>query len=178
MGAVLGLLKQLRELLPTPVFVALVVLLILAGLPAWMRSIRTKQLRSQARRVARAGTAVERRAAEDAALALADGKGLLLVALADESLKLNQRALALRVLTVLEETGASPADLPRLRREIHPEKPVVAGHPLELAVAVRRLVDEGLVDVARERLSQGLARYPDDPDLQTLARDLAAGGSG
>lgn len=148
--------------------------LIVAGLllPGWMYSVRQKQIKNRLRWLAGRRPDRDREAVLAELFSLAGEDPRLLTAVAEEALRVNQREVLKTAMQRLEATGKGGADLARLRREIQPERPTYK-HPVEAAAAVTRLLDEGLTVQARARLTEAVARFPDDPELARLAGRLA-----
>jgi hypothetical protein len=177
MGALIQFVQMLGKALPPGVFAGLLIVLGVVAFPGWMRSIRGRQLRSQVRRIASATHQTQRQALEDGAIEMTGGRPRLLVTAADEAHRLHQLGLFQRALDALVATGQLPEDVRRLQRLVAAEPTVRLAHPLEAVVAVRRLIAEALPDLARARLNEALARFPDDVDLKELdaeLRDVAA----
>ena len=169
MGGIGEILNGLSQFVPRESLVGALLLVLILAFPGWLRGVRTKQLRTRVREVARATTSADRKAREDAAMALAGDKALLLLALADEAQRLNQLGLAERALTALEAHPKHARDVAALRRKLRPEPPPEPADAIEALVAVRRLLDEGLDEQARTKLVEARARFPDDPTIAELA---------
>jgi hypothetical protein len=166
MGAIGQLLSTLELLVPREVLLAIVVVAIIVGFPSWLHGVRSRQIRSQVRAVARSATLDASRREQDRALSMADTARKLVV-LAEEALRLNQRALCERAVAELARRQSDPRDLARLRKALAPDAALPA-HPLEAAQAIRRLVAEGLMEVALTRLADARTRFPDDQELRDL----------
>lgn len=156
----------------------LAVLLLLAALPLWLRSVRIKQIGGRTRRLIRAEGA-ERDALVQEIFDLTGDKPALLLAAVEHATRYGQRDVRDRAAAGLRAQGAKLQDLELLLAKEKPEpKPIP--HPIEVAVNVERMLSEGMVETARERLEQARTRYPDDPDLDALwqrvqeARDQAS----
>lgn len=163
----------LRAALPAWAF-ALVLLGVAAlAAPVYLNWLRSKQIRGKFRAYVRAiGNEHRARVAEEM-FALANGRPRLLVTIADEAERLGKRLVLDRALTELEATGGAPEDLKRLTTKVKPDKPPPM-HPLEEAVHVERMLDEGLLPAARQRLDRALKRFPQDADLLELQARLTA----
>jgi hypothetical protein len=167
------LLQTLANLLPPWLFFPALAVLAIVAVPAWVSWLRSKQIRGHLRRMLRAPDSRTRQAHEESAFFLAQGRPRRLVALADEAMRLNLKPLWRRALAELEATGKLPADVRRLRAQVAVERKR-GGHPLEEAVIIERMWDQGLHEAALERLAETRARFPEDPDLATLEADLRA----
>jgi hypothetical protein len=170
------LLRMIFTALPPQYAVPIAILGLIAAFPSWLRYVHAKQLRSQVRRVAMTTTTAERRSAEEAAIVLAAGKPRALLALAEEAHRLNQKALWERAIGDLERSNALPVDVAAFRARTAPPPPPPVGHPLEVLVIARRMLDDGLAAQARSRVVDALARYPDDPELRELLARIDAAG--
>lgn len=175
MGAIARLLGTLHQILPGWAYMVLVALLAVVALPTFVFSMRARQIRSAVRRVARATTIEARREAEDDAFALTADHPRLLTNLAEEALRLNQRAVFDRVVTRLTFLGGHDAILASFAKRQGPAK--TSNHPIEAAIAVRRLIEAGLLDRARDRLDEADARFPGDPELAVVRQELTAATS-
>ncbi len=141
------------------------------AIPAWLRSVRSKQIRNRLRWVGRAHSDDERHRWAQEAFQLADGNGLLLVVLAEEAHKLNQLDLFKRAMTLLRAMPGLEPDIARLDKQSLKDKPRYR-HPVEAAVVIEKLAREGMVDEAVERLNEAMQLFPGDSDLQELSETL------
>lgn len=140
------------------------------ALPAWLESVRSKQIKGFVRRMVRANEP-ERVALADHALRMAGEKRLRLVGLALEALRYDQRALRDQALARLDQHPKGRLDAKKLRERF--EKPAVRfTDPLAAHVRVERLLREGLVVGAAEQLEAARLQFPTDPDLLRLATDV------
>lgn len=171
MRVVIQLLSSLHQALPPWAFALFLVVTGIVGAKPFYRSILARQIGRAVARVARATTQAERLAAEDDALKLAGQDTGLIAAVGDAAVRYNQPLLGRRVIEILDRMGDTK-DVLRLRRAMIPEGPKKSGHPIEIAVAVQRLLDGGLYDAAKSRLDDGLERFPEDPDLLALREKL------
>ena len=176
MRMILDMLTTVRGMLPDWAFTVLVGVLLAVLIPAWLFWLRSKQIKGVLRRWGRADDVEERTALADEAFRLTGGRGRLLVALMDEAHRLDYRPIWTRALEELERTGQCPQDVARIRAKITVERPP-ALHPVEEAVHVERMLGEGLLEPAWERLAPALERFPDDPDLIDLRDRIAAARS-
>ena len=88
----------------------------------------------------------------------------------DEALRLGLKAVYEEALAELEAAGHLE-DRERLEKASKAPTQAV-GHPLQEAAAIERLLDEGLAEVARARLREARAKFPDDPDLAELEKRI------
>jgi len=163
--------QTLQMLLPPWGLAAIAAVLGILAIPFWLQSMRTKKIHGRIRRMVRASDE-ERRELADEALALAGDHPRRLVALVHNAMKYGLYDLRNHGIRRLEETGGAPEDLEifhaLLRRE---RKPV--GHPLEVALAIERLLEEGMDQTARHRLTEALKQHPADPDLRDIEKRLS-----
>ena len=160
----------LTQLLPPWLMAVLGVVALILAAPQWFHSMRIKQIGGAVRRMIRADSPTRDQLA-DRAMDLAGHHPKRLLAAAEQAIRYNQTSLRKRALDRLEQTGQLKIDLHRLRQLTKPEvKPV--GHPLEVAVGIRGLLEQGMLDTARRRLDEALAKYPKDPDLIALKAKL------
>lgn len=164
------LVRTLGTVLPPWLVIPVAIVLLLAFLPAWVETMRHKQLRGLVRRMVRAEEA-PRRALIDRALALARGRGPRLAVIVEQAMKYGQRALMDEALAALQAIDPLGAD--RLRAQQRPDSPKTVLHPLEVSVRVERLLAEGMREAAEARLDEALARHPRDPDLLALRARVA-----
>ena len=143
----------------------IVVVFLIAFAPAWYRGVRAKQLKGRVRKVSLARTQDEKRAAEDAAIADAGGKPRLLLDLAEAAVQLNQQQLADRAVALIEQQGALEADVKAFKKRTAAGPPPVRESAFEVAMAAKRMIADGRVDAAKERIEKGLERWPGDPEL-------------
>jgi hypothetical protein len=174
MGGLFQLVRTLESMLPHQVVVGIVIAVLVLGAPGWYHNVKAKQIRGAVRRYAGAKGEAGRGAVEPEVFALADGNGRRMLVVAEEALRLNQKVLAERAIARLEALGTHPKEVAALRKALAPEAAPAAAHPLEAVIAVRRLLDEGLVERAREQLTLARSRFPDDPDLAALAQRAEA----
>ncbi len=156
----------LTQLLPPWAMVTVAVLVLLLAAPQWFHSMRIKQIGGAIRRMVRADDA-RRQELSDRAMTLAGHHAKRLLAVAEQAVRYNQHALRNRALDRLDETGALPDDVHRLRHLTSRETGHI-GHPLEVVVGIEGLLDQGMNDTARRRLDEALTKYPQDPDLNAL----------
>lgn len=161
------ILQVLGQLVPTPVLIAIVVVGMALATPAWLRSVRTRQMKGKLRTAARAHSEVEREAAVEAAFRLSGGRPRALVDLAERAMQNGQMDVWKRALAELEATGKLELDLIRLRRKTAPpdKRP---RDPLQAAVRIDRLIEAGLIVGARETLDALVESHPDSPELYEL----------
>ncbi len=174
MRVIIQLLGSLHAALPPWVFALVLIGLLALGARPMYRMSLARQIRRLAGKASQAGDVASRVAAEDEALAIAGDDRTLLVVAGDVAVFYRLTALLKRVVERLE-AGPADADLRRLRGALLPEAAKKPGHPIEVALAVQRLLDSGLYEAARTRLDEGLARFPADPDLAALRERLPPG---
>jgi len=164
------IIAEIVQLLPAWLVVPFAVACLALAAPVWLHSVRVKQIGGAVRRMVRANNDT-RSALHNRVFLLAGGKpGLLLIAV-EQAQRYNQRALFKDAMAALQATGQKKKELAIIRAKISPERQHI-GHPLEIAVGVQGLVDQGMIDAAQTRLAEALGRYPSDPDLLDLQRRL------
>ncbi len=173
MGGVIQLLKTIGTVVPHQYLFPILIVLCIAGFPTFLHSVKTKQLKSQVREVAKAATLDVRKLEEDRAIAMTERSPRRLIALADAAIALNQRGLAERAISELASVEHDPRDIARLQRELAPPKTHFVAHPIEAIVTIKRLMDQGLTDLARQRLAEAQERFPGDEELAALKQKLA-----
>ena len=139
--------------------------------PGWFHGVRVKQIKAQLRKAARAGSELEREEHLSRALELGGADARKLVALCDESHKLNQKVVFQTALQRLRDNDGHERDIKRLVELSSRERPVYR-HPVEAAVAIERLIEGEMWDEARARLDETLSAFPGDPDLVALVERL------
>lgn len=149
---------------------ACIAALMVPGYLYWVRSRRVKGL---LRALGRASTDPQRARLADEAMALATGRPRVLVALADDAHRLGMNVLRDRAMAELQVSGAAPEDFRRLLRLVRRDAPPPM-HPVEEAVFVERMITEGLLAAARQRLEPARARFPEDPELAELEARLVS----
>ena len=163
--------QTLSMFLPTWAVVAVVAVAVMAISPWWIHSMRSKQIRGLVRRMVRADEARRRLLAEQA-MGMAANKGHRLAVVATEAHKMGQVVLRDRAMAQLEQMGERK-ELALLLEMVKPKETPVA-HPLEAAVIIERLREEGMFEAARDRLERALRRFPGDDRLLELRRDIAS----
>ena len=166
------LIGTLQQMLPVWVSVPLLALIAAFAIPGWWNWLRSKQIKGQVRRMMRAPSSEARDEHAENAFALAAGSARRLSYLADELFRLNQRVLFDRALAELKATGKALEDVRRLSAKVAVEKKR-GRHPIEEAVIIERMWEEGMHEAARERLAEVMRRHPGDADLQELEQTLA-----
>jgi hypothetical protein len=174
MSGISSLLKAVTTLLPPQVYVPLLVLAAIAAVPAWLHWVRTKQIAGRLRRMLRAASPEERAAHRQAAFELAGERPRELIYLADEAERLGQKGVFKQAVEALEATGKAPRDVRRLRALGGDTPPKRGLHPIEEAVIIERLWEQGLHAAARTRLAEVRAAFPEDPDLAEIQARLDA----
>jgi hypothetical protein len=172
MGALVGLVQQIAAFVPPWVTALLVVALAAWGIPGFLWSVKTKQIRERVRRMIRA-TPEGRARALDEAMAIAGDDVVLVTLLAREARRLEQVAAADRALRHLEGLPGGSAEAVKLRATAA-RPPTPTGHALGEAFAVRALLDEGLPRAASARWEAARTAFPGDPHLEALGPVIAA----
>lgn len=140
--------------------------------PFWLESVRGKQIKGAVRRMVRASED-ERPPLAERALSLAGTRRTRLIALVQEAMRYDQRALRDEALVRLERVHRG--DAAELRKRI--DKPRTRYRdPVEAVVRIEGLLDEGLVVAAREQLEEARRSFPHDPDLDRLQERVSPGG--
>lgn len=154
------------EYLPPEVLAVLGVILAFFAIPAWIRSAKTRQIKGTVRRMVRAEPA-DVPALSERAFLLAGTNGELLRFLVLEARKRTLPRVEGEALNRLASLDGYAADAVSLRKAVGREEAPVR-HPLEVAVVVERLLDQGMIDGARIQLDAGLATHPDNTELLSL----------
>lgn len=162
----------IEQLLPPEIYVPLFVILVFALVPVWFNWLRTKQIKGQLRRMLRATTPEARAGFRARAFEFAAGRPRRLAFLADEALRIGLKGVYDDAMVALKAAGGHHKDLQRLEAATKVVPPR-AQHPLEEAVVIERMLEEGLEEAARGRLTEMRARFPNDPDLADLERRLS-----
>jgi len=165
------IIRTLEQLLPPEIYIPLFVVLGVAMVPSWFHWVRTKQIKGQLRRLLRSTEPGERATFKARAFEFAAGRPRRIAFLADEALRLGLKPIHDEAMVALREAGGHVADIQRLEAQTKVVAPR-ALHPLEEAIVIERMVTEGLVEAARERLAEVRRRFPDDPDLAAIERRL------
>jgi hypothetical protein len=143
--------------------------------PRWIESMRDKQLRGWVRRMIRAD-ADERQRLSDLVMEVAGSHPGRLSAVVHHAIHYDQRALRDRALAALAATGGAPEEVKRLRERI--DKPRTKFRdPIEAAVRIEQLRQDGLLVAADEQLEIARAAFPGDPELEALARTMREASS-
>ncbi len=170
-GELLGTIAQF-----VPPWVLAIAGVVVAGLmlPGFLTGLKVKRVKAMMRQTVRADD-TRRRALQDDVLRMARGNGEILMALVREADKLNQPRLRDVALEELKKVDgydlqarklAEPADPTQRKREKK------FGHPVEAAAFITRLLDNGAIEGAAEKLVEARAQFPDDAALAQLERDL------
>ena len=164
--------QLLTGLLP-PWAVALVVgAVLVAALPAWIRSGKSKRIRGDVRRMVRA-EAGRRDRLEGDVLDRAGRDKHLLELTVKEARRREMRSLAERAMERLRGLPGADPFVARLQADPPPKQPEKRwGHPIEAAAAIHTLIENGATAAAAERLAEVRARFPDDDELRALASRL------
>ncbi|MFZ5475993.1 MAG: hypothetical protein ACOZNI_04400 [Myxococcota bacterium] len=135
--------------------------------------VRRNDRTGKARKLLQAAAhAPDRDRLEAEALALVEGHPVGLVVVADEALKAGRKELAARALAALRRTGKRDVDALRIARDLEGPQP---GTPMEAAIVVERLIEQGMKEEARERLGRWRRRWPQDEELAQLERAAERG---
>lgn len=145
--------------------IATAILAVSVGLMALYWS-QMRRIRGTVRRMVKASPE-ERDRLSAQALKLAGTRPGLLLLLEQEAHRRHQHALAEAALIALKATGKRQADVARMQRNRKPKRAPV-GHPTEVAVQVVSLLEQGMLEAASHRLSDGLERWPEHPELLEL----------
>lgn len=172
MGMIGQLIGDLAQFVPGWVLVLVVVLALVLMAPGWLVGLKVKRQKALLRRVTRAnGDDRERLIAE--AWEVSNGRPEVMIALAKEADKMNLPALRDRALAALEVLGTHRDVVKKLREPANPmEQKRRFGHPVEAAVSIERLLEVGATEAARDRLTEALARFPQDEALHILKTRL------
>jgi hypothetical protein len=157
------LVNTLFVMLPTQVVIVVMVIGAALLFPGWLFSMRSKQIRGLIRRRVRAA-GDERAELADEAMLIANEKGPLLIALAREAIKMNQRHLFQRAITKLNELSLYSEETAELEASISRETQALL-HPVEVLLATERLLNLGMNHAAKERVEEALQRFPDNEEL-------------
>lgn len=156
--------------------ILIAVLLVLAA-PGWLTGLKVKKVKAILRQTTRADE-TERKALQQQALDVAQGKPEVLVALVREADKMNLPRLRDRAMKALKKFPSHADVVRQMKKPADPQKLKGSfGHPVEAAVRIRTLVENGAVELAREKLAEANAKFPGDPELaelQTLVQETAS----
>lgn len=162
------LISDLGSLVPPWLLAVIIGVALLAAAPGWLTGLKAKKVKALLRQTTRADEET-RTALIEQAFELADGRPEVLVALVREADKMNLPKLRDRAMKALSK-HKSHADV--VRKLKAPKDPTAKkgsfGHPVEAVVRVRTLIENGATELAREKLGEALAKFPDDPELLEL----------
>ena len=167
MGAIGEIIGTVSQFVPTWLLAIIGLALVIALGPGWVTGLRIKRVKALLRKTVRAGGS-ERLNLQQQALDLALGRGEVLLALVREADKLNQPRLRDRALKKLARLGTHADEVRKLSKPTDPGRDRQIGHPVEAAVLVERLLENGAIEAAREKLREARRRFPDDADLASL----------
>ena len=139
-------------------------------LPAWLESVRSKQIKGAIRRMIRADDTVRPELATRA-LQLAGHRRLRLIGLVQEAIRYGQHSLIEAGLARLEAHPKGRTDAEKLRERIEAPKSRFRD-PVEAVVRVARLLEQDLRVAAEEQLEAALLQFPHDDELRELCRRL------
>lgn len=163
------LFQTLAELLPPWLYYATVAVLIVLAIPGLKYSIKGRQIRGALRRVSSLTSRVMVDEQIARAFERAGENPRLLTLLCEEAIRLKQFEIWPRALARMKEVGV-PSEHARLLAMVMPEQQIDS-HPLQAAIAVRRLRDEGMDQAADERLHRAIERFGPDEELMALLRE-------
>ncbi|MFT7521266.1 MAG: hypothetical protein ACI9MC_003417 [Kiritimatiellia bacterium] len=164
---VTDIIQGLAQILPPEVLAAVLVIALVAAFPAWLHTVRTKQIKAYLRRAARAENDDLRQQLYEKAFAIAKARPRRLAALAELAIEKQLTPVWTRALRELEQTGKAELDALRLRRSVSPKRNA-ARDALELEVRVDSLMADGLFVAAQEIVDHALSNKPNDPKLASL----------
>jgi len=171
MGAIGEIIGTISQFVPTWLLAIVGLALVFALGPGWVTGLRIKRVKALLRRTVRAEGS-ERINLQNQALELSLGRGEVLLALVREADKLNQPRLRDRALKKLARLGTHSDEVRKLSKPADPGRDRQIGHPVEAMVLVERLLENGAIEAAREKLHEARRRFPDDPDLGRLAQQI------
>jgi signal transduction histidine kinase len=166
------LIQGLALFFPLKVVIGIVGVGGVLALPFWFESVRDKQLRGLVRRMVRASEA-ERAQLVRRAFELAAGRPRRLGTLVRQAIHYDQRRLRDEALAALEATGQAPADVKHFKTLIAPA-PIRFRDPIEAAVRIDQLLQQGLHVAAREQLQAAEQAFPGEPELEAFWAKLPA----
>jgi plasmid replication initiation protein len=175
MAALARFLQDIFDTLGLPPWAGTAVVLgaLVLALPFIPRNRNTDLARKELRASERLATA-ERAAAEQAVLARVGEHPMGLLVVAEEAHKLGRDDLARAAIARLRRTDKLVAELRAVERAVEGPMPATVD---EAALTLHRLLDAGMVDVARQKADRFLGRWPDEVELRAL-RAKAYEGSG
>ena len=139
-------------------FPAIMMLIFTALIPHIRQNQRTQKAREQIRKWAENGGA-NSSAFQDEILDLAQGHATTLLVIGTEAHKRGVKTLAQRALHQLEQTGKHRNDARKLRAKLTGPPPL---HPEAEIAAIEILIDQGLVEMARNRIEQARINWPEN----------------
>lgn len=148
-------------------------LVVIAVLWPWIRvNLRTGDARKLMLRASRERGA-ERQRLEAEALAMVGDRPDGLVMVAKEALEQGRKALAAQAVARLRVTAKRLPDLRKLERALEPSLP---GTPGEAALLIERMLETGMDEEARARLTYARRKWPQDDELLALERQAPTTG--
>ncbi len=172
MGGLDDLIKGLLVVMPPWAVALLVGLIALAALPGLRFSLRTKRVRALVRQLVRAEP-LRRRQLEEALFATAGTHPDLLATAARDARRRNLLAVHAEAMRRLAQTPRGHRLAAAVRAEFTADDAPPADPLLRLA-SVRAALDAGTPEVARARLVEARAAFPNDPRLAALDEALRA----
>ncbi|MFK7929365.1 MAG: hypothetical protein AB8H79_14315 [Myxococcota bacterium] len=165
----------LAQIVPFPVLVGILLVAAALAFPAWLNSVRVRQIKGRLRKAARSHGREQREKWVQDAFKITRDRPRLLYSLADQAIRNGQPYAWRPALDALAATGKMELDLAALRRKVLPP-PNAPRDPLQTIVRVERLIEAGLTVAAEEALEQGLSRHPANAELLALRDRMASQG--
>ncbi|MAY81001.1 MAG: hypothetical protein CL930_09485 [Deltaproteobacteria bacterium] len=138
-------------------------------LPQIKQNQRTNLARQRIRELAHDGGANSDK--EHAALlALSKNHPITLVVIADEAHRRGMLSLTKKATFALEQTGKRTSDVHRLRLLLNGPAPT---HPESEIAIIEKLVSQGLIPLAQNRLERALQYWPSNTRLHELSDQMA-----
>jgi hypothetical protein len=166
------LIQPLRTLVPDEILVVVGALLLIAAIPAWLRSVRFRQIKGCFRRAARATPGPTRHAHLERAFLIARGRPRLLADLTEHAWRSGFAKEARTAMTLLDQSGRLPVEAIRLHRLIDAEVAV----PVDIeqaTIRIERLMEAQLWQAARDTLAEAERRFPQAPEWPGLRQRLS-----
>ena len=171
MGMIGELIGTIATFVPTWLLVIGVVVVGALMAPGLLVGMKVKKVKALLRRTTRS-EGDERQGYIDEALERAGRNGEILLALAKEADKMNLPALRDKALKRLDRLGTHSLEVRKLRGPKDPTQDKRFGHPVEAAVSIERMLENGATEAARKRLTEALGQFPKDEGLNALRSRL------